>query len=80
MTWEIVAGIIALVGFIITIVNFANKINTALIQNTCAINELRKSMEIMTNRYEKHEERITECEKTDALIQQDIAQLKQSLE
>lgn len=71
MTWEIVAGIITLVGFIIAIIGLANKINTSLIQNTCAINELRKSIEILTNGYNNHDKRITECEKDILLLKKD---------
>lgn len=73
MTWEIVTGIIALTGFIITIITFSNKVNSALIQNTCAITELRRTIEVLTKGYESHEKKIDNCEKDILLLKDHIS-------
>ena len=69
MTWEIVVGIFALVSFIITIISFSTKINKTVVENTCAINELKASIDYLGRGTEKNSASIEHCK-------EDISDLK----
>lgn len=52
MTWEIVAGLIALVGFGLSVMTPIVKLNTSITKLNCSIDSLNKNMA-------RNEERIT---------------------
>ena len=79
MTWEIVLGIIALFTFIVTVVSLSNKINTTLVQNTVAINELRTAIETLTTGHNNHDSRIHSNETEIALLKAEESHIKDRL-
>ena len=58
MTWEIVAGLIALVGFGISISAPIIKLNTNITKLNCSIDALNKNMEVSNKRLDEHGKQI----------------------
>ena len=58
MTWEIVAGLIALVGFAISVSTPIIKLNTSITKLNCSIDALNENMAISEKRITKHGEEI----------------------
>lgn len=70
MTWEIIAGIIALVGFIISIGKIVSNNTQALTKLECSINAINEKLgrdeddiEDLEKVAQNHEARITQLEK-----------------
>ena len=69
MTWEIVVGIIALVGFGISVTTPIVKLNTSITKLNCSIDNLNQNMATSNKRLDahskeldRHEHRITVLE------------------
>lgn len=60
MTWEIVVGLIALIGFFITVTTPIMKLNTSIVQLKDSIETLQKAMDKMDIENEKSHKRIWE--------------------
>ena len=58
MTWEIVLGIIALIGFGISVTTPIIKLNTSITKLNCSIDALNKNMDISTQRLNAHGRKI----------------------
>ena len=54
MTWEIVLGLIALVGFGISVTTPLIKLNTSITKLNCSIDSLNKNMETSNKRLDEH--------------------------
>lgn len=54
MSWEIVVGLIALVGFGISVTTPIIKLNTSITKLNCSIDSLNKNMEVNEKRITKH--------------------------
>ena len=54
MTWEIVVGLIALVGFGISGSTPIIKLNTSITKLNCSIDALNKNMDVSTKRLDVH--------------------------
>ena len=63
MTWEIVAGIIALAGFIIGIMTPIIKLNTAITSLKCSIDALRTDLLRSDKRIDAHSLKLDDHEK-----------------
>lgn len=62
MTWEIVVGLIALVGFGISVSTPIIKLNTSITKLNCSIDSLNKNMATNEKRITRHGEQIDELE------------------
>ncbi len=62
MTWEIVVGLIALVGFGISVSTPIIKLNTSITKLNCSIDALNKNMEVSTKRLDAHGAQLDELE------------------
>lgn len=60
MTWEIVVGLIALVGFGISVMSPIVKLNTSITKLNCSIDNLNQNMNESKERISKHGEEIDE--------------------
>ena len=58
MTWEIVLGLIALIGFGISVSTPIIKLNTSITKLNCSIDALNKNMDVSTKRLDAHGEQI----------------------
>ena len=54
MTWEIVVGLIALVGFGISVTTPIIKLNTSITKLNCSIDSLNKNMAVSEKRITAH--------------------------
>lgn len=63
MTWEIVVGLIALVGFGISVTTPIIKLNTSITKLNCSIDTLNSSMAMNEKRISKHGEEIDALDK-----------------
>lgn len=54
MTWEIVVGLIALVGFGISVTTPIVKLNTSITKLNCSIDALNKNMAVSEKRIDEH--------------------------
>ena len=62
MTWEIVLGIIALVGFGISVSTPIIKLNTSITKLNCSIDTLNKNMDTSNKRLDAHGKQLDEFE------------------
>lgn len=62
MTWEIVVGLIALVGFGISVSTPIIKLNTSITKLNCSIESLNENMELIEKRITRHGEQIDTLE------------------
>lgn len=62
MTWEIVAGIIALVGAVISIASPLLRLNTSITKLNCSVDALGASMKLNDDRITKHGKQIDKLE------------------
>lgn len=62
MTWEIVVGLIALVGFGISVTTPIIKLNTSITKLNCSIDALNRSMDISNKRLDAHGKTLDEFE------------------
>lgn len=62
MTWEIVVGLIALVGFVISIMTPITKLNTAITKLTCSVDSLNNNMAKNEQRISNHGKEIDKLE------------------
>lgn len=62
MTWEIVVGLITLVGFIISVMTPIIKLNTSITKLNCSIDSLNKNMARNEERISNHGKMLDEFE------------------
>lgn len=62
MTWEIVLGIIALVGFGISVSTPIIKLNTSITKLNCSIDALNKNMDTSNKRLDAHGKQLDDFE------------------
>lgn len=58
MTWEIVLGIIALVGLIVTVTTPTIKLNSSITKLSCSVDALNENMKRNETRLNSHSESI----------------------
>ena len=62
MTWEIVVGLIALVGFGISVTTPIVKLNTSITKLNCSIDSLNENMEVSKKRISEHGKEINKLD------------------
>lgn len=62
MTWEIVVGLIALVGFGISVTTPIIKLNTSITKLNCSIDALNKNMAVSERRLDAHGKQLDDFE------------------
>ena len=62
MTWEIVVGLIALVGFGISVTTPNIKLNTSITKQNCSIDALNKNMDTSNKRLDAHSKELDDHE------------------
>ena len=60
MTWEIFLGIVALVGFVITVTSPFIKLNKVMTELSCAVRSLQQTIADMNTRFDERIKRIWE--------------------
>ena len=63
MTWEILLGIIALVGFGVTVATPLIKLNTSITKLNCSIEGLNSNMKASNERIKSHGKHLDELER-----------------
>ena len=62
MTWEIFLGIVALVGFSVTVATPIIKLNTSITKLNCSIDGLNENMRASNERIKSHGKHLDELE------------------
>lgn len=63
MTWEIVVGIITIVGAVLSITKIVKNNTTAMTEVRCSVDELNRNLKNQNSKIEKLEEGIEDHEK-----------------
>ena len=69
MTWEIVVGLIALVGFGISVTTPLIKLNTSITKLNCSIDSLNQNMARSDRRITEHGRQIDDHEHRNAVLE-----------
>lgn len=80
MTWEIVVGIIALVGFVISVMTPIVKLNSSITKLNCSIDALNANMRTTENRLEAHGKQIDDLRERCARHTEDILNINQRID